>query len=58
VALHAVFVQPDVVNLPPSAGLQVFGDVRISGKTREMTVVPRDMEGAALFAKTLAPPPA
>ena len=43
-------------NLPPSAGLQFFGDVQISGKTRELTVTLRDLTGAALFAQTLPPP--
>ncbi len=47
---------PGQANLPPSAGLQFFGDVRISGKTRELTVVLRDSAGTALFTKTLAPP--
>jgi alkaline phosphatase D len=46
---------PGQSNLPPSAGLQFFGDVQISGKSRELTVTLRDMTGAALFAKTLAP---
>ena len=48
---------PGQANLPPSAGLQFFGDVQISAKTRELTVTLRDMAGAALFVKTLPPAP-
>jgi alkaline phosphatase D len=43
-------------NLPPSAGMQFFGDVQISGKTGELTVTLRDLTGAALFSKSLPPP--
>jgi alkaline phosphatase D len=46
---------PGQSNLPPSAGMQFFGDVQISGKSRELTVTLRDMTGAALFSKTLPP---
>lgn len=42
-------------NLPPSAGLQFFGDVQISGATSEMTVTLRDLFGAALYTKVLNP---
>lgn len=49
---------PGQANLPPSAGLQFFGDVTISAKTRELTVTLRDMKGEALFAKSLPPPAA
>jgi alkaline phosphatase D len=41
-------------NLPPSAGMQFFGEVFIEGKTAEMRVTLRDMEGTALFTKNLA----
>ncbi|MBM3794330.1 MAG: alkaline phosphatase [Acidobacteria bacterium] len=47
---------PGQSNLAPSAGLQFFGDVRISAKTRQLTVTLRDLTGAALFAKALPPP--
>ena len=47
---------PGQANLPPSAGLQFFGDVQIAAKTHELTVTLRDMGGAALFTKTLPPP--
>jgi alkaline phosphatase D len=43
------------LNLPPSAGLQFFGEVEISAKTRAMTVTLRDLAGAALFNRELAP---
>ena len=46
---------PGQSNLPPSAGMQFFGDVQISGKSRELTVTLRDMTGTALFSKTLPP---
>jgi alkaline phosphatase D len=42
-------------NLPPSAGLQFFGDVRIAAATGAMTVTLRDLTGAALFTKELNP---
>lgn len=42
-------------NLPPSAGLQFFGDVRIDGGSGVMTVALRDLEGAELFSVTLEP---
>ena len=43
------------VNLPPSAGMQFFGDVQIDGKTGVMTVVLRDLESAELYRQELAP---
>jgi alkaline phosphatase D len=42
-------------NLPPSAGMQFFGEVEIAAKTREMTVTLRDFTGAALFVQRIAP---
>jgi len=42
-------------NLPPSAGLQFYGEVQIDGRSREMTVTLKDLTGAALYRKTLAP---
>ena len=41
-------------NLCPLDGMQFFGDVRINGKRRELTVVLRDLTGEALYTKTLA----
>jgi phosphodiesterase/alkaline phosphatase D-like protein len=46
---------PGQVNLPPSAGLQFFGEVRISAKDRAMTVNLRDVTGAVLFSQVIAP---
>jgi alkaline phosphatase D len=43
------------VNLPPSAGLQFFGEVKIDGRTEEMTVTLRDVAGAALWSRGFAP---
>ena len=36
-------------NLPPSAGMQFFGDVQISGESKNMIVTLRDMEGTSLY---------
>jgi alkaline phosphatase D len=44
-------------NLPPSAGMQFFGEVRIDGRTRAMTVTLRDLAGAALFTQVLEAAP-
>ena len=44
---------PGQSNLPPSAGMQFFGDVHIHGMSKEMTVVLRDLEGKNLFEITL-----
>ncbi len=43
------------VNLPPSAGMQFFGEVQIDGRTAAMTVHLRDIAGASLWSTTLAP---
>ena len=40
-------------NLPPSAGMQFFGEVMISGESRNLTVRLRDMEGVSLYDITL-----
>ena len=42
-------------NLPPSAGLQFFGQVDIDGESEVMTVSLKDLNGATLFAEELAP---
>jgi alkaline phosphatase D len=42
-------------NLPPSAGLQFFGQVDIDGATEVMTVRLKDLDGATLFTKELMP---
>jgi alkaline phosphatase D len=43
------------VNLPPSAGLQFFGQVQISGQTEVMTVTLRDLEGKSLYSQEINP---
>jgi len=40
-------------NLPPSAGMQFFGQVDIERDTRDMVVSLKDMEGAVLFSQRL-----
>jgi alkaline phosphatase D len=42
-------------NLPPSAGLQFFGQVDIDGATEVMTVRLKDLEGTTLFTRELEP---
>jgi alkaline phosphatase D len=44
-------------NLPPSAGLQFFGQVDIDGATEVMTVQLKDLDGAVLFTQTIEPAP-
>ena len=55
---EAVFVKappPGQVNLPPSAGLQFFGQVDIDGRSEVMTVRLKDLSGATLFTQELVP---
>jgi len=42
-------------NLPPSAGLQFFGQVDIDGESETMTVSLKDLNGTTLFTKELTP---
>lgn len=42
-------------NLPPSDGLQFFGQVDIDGVSEEMSVRLKDVNGATLFTQVLAP---
>jgi alkaline phosphatase D len=42
-------------NLPPSAGLQFFGQVDIDGESEVMTVTLKDLSGAALFRQEIEP---
>ncbi|QPC43211.1 alkaline phosphatase D family protein [Kaustia mangrovi] len=42
-------------NLPPSMGLQFFGQVKIDGDTEEMTVTLKDRDNADLYEVTLEP---
>jgi alkaline phosphatase D len=56
---EAVFVKappPGQANLPPSAGLQFFGEVQIAAQTRALTVRLRDVAGAVLYTKVLDAP--
>ena len=46
---------PGNQNLPPSAGMQFFGHVRIDGVTGQMTVTLRDRADVALWSTTLDP---
>jgi alkaline phosphatase D len=48
---------PGQANLPPSAGMQFFGHVRIEGVTGQMTVTLRDRADNALWSTTLEPKP-
>ena len=55
---EALFVkapEPGQVNLPPSAGLQFFGQVDIDGATEVMTVRLKDLAGSTLFTQELQP---
>jgi alkaline phosphatase D len=55
---EAVFVkapEPGQVNLPPSAGMQFFGQVEIDGESEAMTVSLKDVAGATLFTQVLTP---
>jgi len=44
-----------LVNLPPSAGLQFFGQVDIDGASEVMTVTLKDLTGGTLFIQELVP---
>ena len=46
---------PQEQNTSPAAGLQFFGQVDIDAKTKAMTVALKDLTGASLYSKTLAP---
>lgn len=43
------------VNLPPSEGLQFFGEVKIDGHSEAMAVSLKDVAGATLYKQELAP---
>jgi alkaline phosphatase D len=42
-------------NLPPSAGMQFFGHVKIDGKSGQMTVSLRDRKDVELWSIALDP---
>jgi len=46
---------PERQNLPPSEGLQFFGQVEIDGATEVMTVRLRDLEGTVVYQVELEP---
>ena len=46
---------PERGNLPPSAGLQFFGQVDIEGASGVMTVRLKDLSGATLFTQVIEP---
>lgn len=46
---------PEAPNTPPTLGLQFFGQVDIDARSRAMTVTLKDLQGQALFSKTLWP---
>ena len=52
-AVRAELRQPQ--NLPPSAGMQFFGEVEIEARSGAMTVTLRDTSGASLHRQVLAP---
>ena len=43
------------VNLPPSAGLQFFGQVDIDAESEVMTVTLKDLDGKSLFTQEIQP---
>ena len=47
--------EPGQVNLPPSAGLQFFGEVEIDARSAAMTVHLRDLTGGSLWHTVLTP---
>jgi len=47
----------DKQNLPPSAGMQFFGHVKIDGASGQLTVTLRDRADVALWSTTLDPKP-
>jgi alkaline phosphatase D len=46
---------PGKQNTPPTAGLQFFGEVKIDAGTAAMKVALKDLSGATLYEKALAP---
>jgi alkaline phosphatase D len=48
---------PGQSNLPPSAGLQFFGQVDIDRDSRAMTVSLKDLHGTTLFQQVIQPKP-
>jgi alkaline phosphatase D len=46
---------PGRSNLPPSAGMQFFGEVRIEPRDQTMSVTLRDLAGDSLYTRVLEP---
>ncbi|HWI42965.1 MAG TPA: alkaline phosphatase D family protein [Nocardioides sp.] len=46
---------PPVANTGPAGGFQHFGEVEIDARSRRLTVTLRDVDGAALYTRTLDP---
>lgn len=46
---------PPTQNASPFAGFQFFGEVQIDGQTAQMSVILRDLDGVAVFERTLQP---
>ena len=46
---------PPKANSAPSEGYQFFGQLDIDHKSRALTVVLKDLNGASLYTKTLEP---
>jgi alkaline phosphatase D len=46
---------PETQNLSPFAGFQFYGDVSIDGRSAQMTVALKDLDGNTVFSKTLRP---
>ena len=53
--LYAKAPAPGQSNLPPSAGLQFFGELEIDPATRALTTTLRDLTGAALHTQRIEP---
>jgi alkaline phosphatase D len=54
-AIYQKAPPPGQSNLSPATNMQFFGEVAISAKSKAMTVTLRDLHGAALYRKELAP---
>lgn len=46
---------PETANMSPFAGLQFYGQVDIDAYSEEMTVTLKDIDGSAVYSKTLSP---
>lgn len=46
---------PPAANTSPAQGFQFFGEVEVDGRTGQLTVSLRDVEGAAIYTRTLDP---